>query len=164
MRNRSQERVGEGIAMKGFVVSLFLATFCAAFAGCVSIQHQLGMDVRPQYVELTEAQPGDIPVPDGFTMVTKTKESYSIELANDGFRDAHLVYIGHASARSAARFYQRTMTLPTYGWRDRSERQTEGDRHLRFVKHLATCSIVISRVEIGSEMKTRIEVDIVTKR
>lgn len=150
--------------MRVITVSLLFAALCAAFAGCNAIQHELGMDVRPRYVELTESQPGDIPVPDGFTMVTDTKESYSIELANDGFRDAHLVYIGSDSARRVARFYGRTMTLPTYGWRDRSERQTEGDRHLRFVKHLATCSIVVSRVEISSETKTRIEVDIVTKR
>ena len=150
--------------MRSTAVSLFVAALCAVFSGCSAIQHELGMDVRPSYVELTEAQPGDLPVPDGFTMVTKTKESYSIELANDGFRDAHLVYIGFDSPRRVARFYERNMTLPTYGWRNRSERQTEGDRHLRFVKHLATCSVVISRVVMSSETKTKIEVDIVTKR
>ena len=150
--------------MKCVVITLCLAALCVASSGCSAIQHQLGMDVRPRYVELTEAQPGDIPVPDGFTMVTDTKESYSIELANDGFRDAHLVYVGSNSPRRVARFYERTMTLPTYGWKNQSERQTEGDRHLRFVKHVATCSVVISRFVSSNETQTKIEVNIVTKR
>ena len=143
-------------------LTLWAALGCAWFVGgCAAVSHELGWDVEPRYVELTEQQPEDIPVPDGFRMVTKTKESYSIDLGPDGFRDAHLVYIGLSAPRFVARFYEKNMVSPAFGWEDRSEYQNEGDRVLKFTKGRSVCTIVITETR-SPAIRTRIEIDIVS--
>jgi len=132
-------------------------------SGCATWQRDLGIRQNPKYVELSEFQPGDVPVPDGFAMVTKTKESYCLDLGPNGFRDAHLVYHGEMTPRQVARFYERTMVLPTFGWKDRSEYQTEGDRTLKFIKGQSICTVVISDLETTEDARTRITVDIKSK-
>jgi hypothetical protein len=132
-------------------------------SGCKTWQRELGIRKDPKYVELTEIQPADVPVPDGFEMVTRTKESYCLDLSPNGFRDAHLVYHGDTTPRQVARFYESTMVLPTYGWKDRSEYQTEGDRMLKFTKGQSICTVVISDLENNEYARTRITVDIKSK-
>ena len=144
--------------------TLWAITLCMLVAaGCTTIAPGLGLGAEPRYVELTEEQPADIAVPDGFQMVTRTKESYAVDLGTDGFRQAHLVYEGATSPRRVARFLEKTMVLPSYGWRDRSEYQNEGDRTLKFIKGRTVCTVVISEVVREEDTRTRIEIDIVSR-
>jgi hypothetical protein len=150
--------------MSRFAVTLFLSASCVVFAsGCATWQRDLGIRQDPKYVELTETQPGDVPVPNGFEMVTRTKESYCLDLGPNGFRDAHLVYHGDMTPRLVARFYESTMVLPTYGWKDRSAYQTEGDRTLKFTKGQSICTVVITDLDNAEDARTRITVDIKSK-
>jgi hypothetical protein len=148
-------------------ITLFILVGCiSALGGCKaveSMQNDLGWNADPKHVELTEDQPGDVPVPDGFTMVTKGRESFSVDLGSGGFRDGHLVYIGDTYPPKVARFFETTMVLPTYGWKDRTDYQTEGDRTLKFVKGRALCTVVITRTETAEDEKTKIEIDIVSR-
>lgn len=145
--------------------SVLLATaYVVLGSGCGTIvEHELGWDVSPSYTELTEEQPSDIPVPAGFDLVTGTKKSFSIDLKNGGYREAHLVYSGRNTVESAARFFEKTMVLPTYGWRNQSPLQNEGDRTLKFVKGGAICTIVLGETKSGALPRTRIEVDLVSQ-
>jgi hypothetical protein len=145
-------------------ITLFVMITCAVLlAGCESVQEDLGWKVNPQSTELNTVQPNDVPVPDGFTVVTRTRESYSVAMGSGGFRDAHLVYVGKTPPRKIARFYERNMVLPTFGWQDKSDYQSEGDRELKFVKGGAICTVVIREVPTDEDVETRIEVDIVSK-
>ena len=131
------------------------------FGGCAALEHTLGWDVNPQHIELTEQQPGDIPVPDGFRKVIKDRQSNSYDLDPDGFRDAHLIYTGSSPARFVARFYEKTMVMPTFGWKNQSRYQNESDRTLKFTKGRSVCTIVITEI-INPVPRTKIEVDIVS--
>ena len=129
--------------------------------GCAAVEHTLGWDVNPQHIELTEQQPGDLPVPDGFRMVTKNRRSFSYDLDPDGFRDGHLIYMGSSPARFVARFYEKTMVQPTFGWKNQSQYQNESDRTLKFTKGRSVCTVVITEIK-NPVPRTKIEVDIVS--
>lgn len=122
----------------------------------------MGLDVEPAFRELTEAQPTDIPVPNGFRLLTKGKESYSLDLGPGGFRQAHLEYEGLLDRDVVLGFYRRAMVQAPYGWRPD---ETPGDRDgsLRFVKDNATCRIRITTVRTPEE-RTRVIIDLKTKR
>jgi len=156
------------------VITLSLAAGCAAIpGGCgTAVDRELGWGRQPSYTgsELTEDQPTDIPVPNGYRMVRKSRESFSFDMKNGGFRDARLVYVGKLSVASVAHFYRKTMVVPTYGWTDRTgkdgARPDGGAQTLRFEKESdkgrVHCTVVIAEETVTPLMRSRVEIDLKT--
>ena len=148
--------------MRTLTVSLLLSSLYVVFAsGCGTIvERELGWDVQPSYTELTEEQPSDIPVPKGFVLDTESKKTFCIDCKNGGYREARLIYKGKNSVQSAAHFFEKTMVLPTYGWRNQSPLQNDGDRTLKFVKGNAVCTVVVRETKSVPLPRTRVEIDL----
>ena len=93
--------------------------------------------------ELRRAQFADIPVPNGFELVTRGNRSYTYQ--GGGVRLAALRYWGKQSPAAVAAFYRRTMPLQAYGWAASGERLESGVSVLGFNKELQTCEVTIEK-------------------
>lgn len=90
---------------------------------------------------LQRLQFDDVPVPRGFSYVTRGNRSFSYQ--GGGVRVGQFVYWGRDSADLVGQFYLDTMPLAAYGWKWSETRKIEDGVVHRFAKREQICEITI---------------------
>ena len=96
-----------------------------------------------QSKELRRSQFPDVPVPEGFELVTRGNRSFSF--SGGGARVGQFEYAGGMTPASVVAFYRSHMPLLAYGWKLDSETGEDLSKVLNYTKNEQECTVRVGQ-------------------